>query len=110
MGEVHRIWNEMHLGDTEYAWYIMEALAVWLERSGSIYEVDGVDFVAWILPNGSRFVSKGPAFLRWFFCGLNVYNPETIPPPQQQAHVSPPLDSPDSADKDIQVMIDQLVL
>jgi hypothetical protein len=110
MGEVHRIWNEMHLGDTAYAWYILDSIATWLGKSGYIYEINGEDFVAWILPNGSRFVSRGPAFIRWFLCGLEVYNPAVAPRIQPPAHVSPPLRGDEMVDEDVQAMVDQLML
>ncbi len=108
MGEVHRIWNEIHLGDTAYAWYILESLALWLDSKKYLYEVNGEDYVEWVLPNGSRFVSRGPAFLRWFFCGLQTYNPGPAPV-QQQAPVSPPLSGNEMIDE-LQLIEDQLML
>lgn len=108
MGEVHRIWNEMHLGDTAYAWYILETLAVWVERTQSIYEINGEDYVAWILPNGSRFVSKGPAFLRWFFCGLQSVAVASTPV-TTAAPISPPLQASEGP-SDMDVILESLML
>lgn len=73
-GEVYRIWQEMELGDYAYTYYILEMLGAWIIKNNCIQTINDVEYVCWTLPGGSRFVSQGPAFVRWFLCGLQVYN------------------------------------
>lgn len=94
----------MHLRDAAYAWYILESLATWLERTQSLYEINGEDYVTWILPNGSRFVSKGPAFVRWFFCGL-----QPVAAAPAAAPISPPLHASEGP-SDMDAILESLML